>query len=364
MTRNEKSSRRTFLEGITTAGAAGAAGTLVAAGTSSASPLGCSGDDPYSGPDIGNGDWLEKWVSYTTPGGKTKMRRYFAYIPPAYDDGDDVPQVTMLHGCGQDPEGFAIGTNVNELADEENFIPIYPDQTRDENTDECWNWFEDSNQHRGNEEAKLIARMTVDAIATWDIDPTRVYVCGMSAGAAQAVNQAVTYPDIYAALASHSGLEYNAANDPVQAVEAMATGGPDPDEAGKDAYDEMRANGVERVVPTYVVHGERDTVVQPINGEQTTRQWAQTNDLAADGDENDDVDATDDHRTTGTSDCGFHYTIRTYESDSGGEPLVKYFTSEELGHAWSGGDADGPDTQPRGENVTPRIWNFFQNHSL
>lgn len=364
MPHNSTSNRRTFLEGITAAGAAGAAGTLAAASPAAASLLGCSGEDPYSGPDLGDGDWIEKYVRYTTPGGMAKPRRYFAYVPPAYDPGDDVPQVTMLHGCGQDPEGFAIGTNANELADEENFIPIYPDQTHEANTDECWNWFEDGNQHRGNAEAQLIARMTVDATQTWDVDSNRVYVCGMSAGAAQAVNQAVTYPDLYAALASHSGLEYNAANGPTGAFESMATGGPDPDEAGRDAYDEMNVHGVERVVPTYVLHGDLDTVVRPINGEQTTKQWAQTNDLAADGDDNDDVDATYESRSTGTSDCGYHYTIRTYESDSGGTPLLKYFTSQELGHAWSGGDEDGPDTQPRGENVTPRIWNFFEKHSL
>lgn len=357
-----RSTRRGVLGAVAGAGAAAA---LLRAATSRVGAV--VGDDEYDGPDLGDGTWTSQTVEYTV-NGHTTDRVYFAYVPPTYSHGDGngggIPLVTMLHGCGQDPEGFAVGTEMNELADRENFIAIYPDQTTDANASECWNWFEDANQHRGRKEARLIAKMTRDAVSRWDVDSTRVYVCGMSAGGAQAVNQAVAYPDLYAAMASHSGLEYDAADGWDEALVAMETGGPDPDTAGRRAYDEMTDNGVARVVPAYVVHGDADTTVRPINGEQTLRQWAQTNDLADDGADDDNVDALAERTTTGTSDAGYQYTIRRYERDAGGETLLTYFTEDELGHRWSGGDADGPDTDPLGEPVTPRIWEFFASHSL
>ncbi|PSP98900.1 esterase [Halobacteriales archaeon QS_4_70_19] len=346
--------RRRFLRGVR------ATGTVTALAATGATPVRTALADTDSGADLGDGTWTRRTVDHTVNGNTTE-RVYYAYLPPSYDASTVVPLVTMLHGCDQDPEGFAVGTEMNELADEETFLAIYPDQTRDANSSECWNWFDDHNQHRGGKEARLIATMTRDAMDRWAVDGDRVYVCGMSAGGAQAVNQAVTYPDLYAAVASHSGLEYDAANDATEAVAAMETGGPDPDVAGERAYEEMVSNGVDRVVPAYVVHGDVDTTVRPVNGEQTARQWLQTNDLADDGADDDSVDATPDTTTTGTSDGGYHYTVERYEDESG-DPVVTYVTEDELGHNWSGGDADGPNTDPLGEPVTPRIWSFFERN--
>src|SRR3954466_15007867 len=53
-------------------------------------------------------------------------RNYQLYVPAKYDGVRKLPLVVMLHGCGQNPETFAAGTGMNQIADREGFLVLYP----------------------------------------------------------------------------------------------------------------------------------------------------------------------------------------------------------------------------------------------
>src|SRR5262249_42497059 len=126
-----------------------------------------------------------------------------------------------------------------------------------------------------------IARAVMADTGTWSIDRARVYVAGMSAGGAMAVILGATYPDLFSAVAVHSGLEYRAATDLPGAIHALTRGGPDPLVQGERAYRAMGDHA--RLMPVIVFHGGDDARSVPVNGELIVRQWLETNRLATGG---------------------------------------------------------------------------------
>jgi poly(hydroxyalkanoate) depolymerase family esterase len=288
---------------------------------------------------------------------------YFVYTPSTYLRGTAVPLLVLLHGCTQKAVDFATGTGMNQLAEQYGFIALYPQQKRTSNQTLCWNWYKSSHQFRDRGEPALIAHM-VQAIcentSQWTIDSNRVYVAGASAGAAMAVILGATFPDIFAAIGVHSGVEYQAVTNIIAGLRLLLRGGPDPVKQGQKAFEAMGNH--KRMVPTIVFQGTRDRIVPPINGDQVVQQWIQTNHLASQG-----LYVADFHNPTTTTSGqvpeGLAYTVSTWQDHTGKE-VQHYWKIEGLAHAWSGGNPAVSYTDPRGPNASEVMYQFFMKHTM
>src|SRR5262249_34572034 len=156
-----------------------------------------------------------------TYGNAAGSRAYKVYLPAGYS-GQSLPLVVMLHGCKQTPDDFAVGTRMNELADELAFLVPYPAHAWTANYSGRGNWCRTRAQRRDGGEPSLTAGIPLQVIERYRVAARRVYIAGLSAGGAMAAVMATTYPDLYAAAGIHSGLPYASARDVVSAVAAMS----------------------------------------------------------------------------------------------------------------------------------------------
>lgn len=291
---------------------------------------------PLSTPDIvpEGARFIES--RYSSPAGS---RAYRLFIPSRYRE-QPLPLVVMLHGCTQSPDDFAAGTRMNFVAEEQNCFVVYPAQPSQANRAKCWNWFRAADQQRGSGEPSLIAGITRQIMDDYVVDRKRVYIGGLSAGAAAAAIMGATYNDLYAAIGIHSGLACGVATDLPSALVAMRQGG----------SDRKAILGDRTPVPTIVFHGDRDTTVHPNNGNQILEHSLGTI-------------RTQKKVQRGQVPGGHAYT-RTILSDASGRGMLEHWNIHGAGHAWSGGCPVGSYTDSRGPDATREMLRFFLEHSL
>jgi poly(hydroxyalkanoate) depolymerase family esterase len=298
--------------------------------------------------------WDER--TFTVDG---RTRCALVHPPAGVQPQTAVPLVCMLHGCTQDPASFAAATLMNDAADRYGFVAVYPQQDRGDNPQGCWNWFLPEHQARGaGEPASIVAiiRELAGTMSPSTIDTRRVFVAGLSAGGAMAAILAATYPDVFAAVAVHSGLAYRSATTMGAAFTAMAHGGGDPSALGHAAHAAM--GDLARPVPSMVVHGSADTTVAPVNADRVLQQSMTANRLAAP--DTCDLDIAGPTTTSrGRVKDGHAYT-RSRWTDRRGALMHELLIVDGLGHAWSGGTPGGSYADPRGPDAAEALWRFFE----
>ena len=290
-------------------------------------------------------------------------RPYRLFVPTAAQSGR--PLVVALHGCTQDSHDFAIGSRWTEVADSRNFFVVFPEQPAAKNGMNCWNWFDPTQQTRDGEEPKAIAELALRLVAEHQLDPDRVFVTGVSAGADMTAILGAVYPDVFAATAPFAGCAYATCADV----------------SGRLAFEAMGDHA--RVVPSMVIQGTADPLNNLAMGETLIRQQVGTSDWADDGAANasvtadapETVEAQDGDNgelcvrnesypcvagATGWS--SYPYTVGRYRS--GDRVVVEAWLIHGLMHNYPGGrvQEENPRTtfvDPAGPDITTAIYDFF-----
>lgn len=143
----------------------------------------------------------------------------YVYVPTGLGVG--APLVVVLHGCTQSAAAYDVGSGWSALADKYGFALLYPQQRRGNNVNLCFNWFEGEDTRRDAGEPYSIRQMIGTLEDRLSIDPTRVFVTGLSAGGAMAAVMLATYPEVFAGGAVIAGVAYGVADGMVQAFDRM-----------------------------------------------------------------------------------------------------------------------------------------------
>ena len=276
-------------------------------------------------PTSAHGSWLAGIAV-----GHGGARRYQLFRPAGA--AAPLPLLVMLHGCNQDAAGFARSTRLHTLALREGFMLLYPEQERLANAQGCWSWFE-TRSGRAFAEAGSILAAIDQACTLHGADPTRVAVAGFSAGAGMAALLALRHPERFQAVVMHSGVAPGAAHSTATALGAMqGRRRPTPLEAGV------------QLPPLLAIQGNVDSVVARSNARAAVELWAGASGAR--------------ERAPRRLQRGARHAMTLTDFKRAGQTMATLCDIERLGHAWSGGAAGQPYSDPAGPDAGRLAWSF------
>ena len=232
-----------------------------------------------------------------------------------------MPLVIALHGCTQNAKNLAELSGWNKLADTYGFCVVYPQQRTINNPSGCFNWFEEGDVAKDKGEVMSIKHMINYAVDSLSIDTQKIFVYGISAGAAMGVALLANYPGTFNMGAILAGGPFIPINNVVNALAGM--------EEPKDLPAAELVSYVKMQNPLYlgkyprllVMHGESDNVVNEKNSYLLIKQWAPL--LKSD---------TLPTKTMPSFDGKADITRKVYCDSSGAEQIIFYEVAN-LGHA-------------------------------
>ena len=161
----------------------------------------------------------DKLTEVSSFGSNPGNLRMLTYVPPQLPDS--APLVVVLHGCLQTARAYDEGSGWSMLARRHGFALVYAEQSRANNPNRCFNWFQPHDARRGSGEALSIRQMVTRMRRTHSIDPARIFITGLSAGGAMTSVMLATYPEVFAGGGIIAGLPYGAASGMRQVMSAM-----------------------------------------------------------------------------------------------------------------------------------------------
>ncbi len=264
-------------------------------------------------------------------------RSYLIHLPEGYDSRTPTPVVVAMHGATMNGPMMAWFSGLSKKADEAGFIAVYPDGT---GTFSSLNWNAGtccgSAVEKNIDDVGFINAILDDLIQTFNADPRRIYITGMSNGGMMAYRMASEMSDRIAAIAPVSG--------------TMGT----------------RTCNPNRPVPILHVHGTDDKFMPFAGGrspsgkllysvDHSIQAWVKAN----------GCDETPHRDVLSKVDDDMRVTRAIYGTNPHG-PEVVLVVIEGGGHTWPGKKSPSRNLGRSALNISANdlMWEFFQKHQL
>ena len=297
------------------------------------------------------GSWQKAFFTLSGAGlGAGQRMLYWLYLPSGVALAPR-PLVVMLHGCKQTAADFAASTRMNQLAERKGFAVLYPQQSAGADAHRCWHWYKRATQ-QGLGDVGLIAAMIRQVQARHQLDPSRTYVAGLSAGAGLAAILALRHPHLIAAAGLHSAPVFGTSDSPMSGFQAMQQGS---SMKHRETAREFCAGQPQFPgMPVLLIHGKGDSVVRRVNVDHLTAQF-----LIIDAPFITSAEPVLQRYPGRSGGRRPSHAYKTSTYYAGRRPELMTCEIDTLGHAWSGGDGSVNFSSPEGPDATLLMWTFF-----
>lgn len=190
--------------------------------------------------------------------------------PPLNANLTNQAMIVVLHGCSQNAEKVEFQSGWSELADKYNFMVIYPEQKMTNNVSNCFNWFYKKDINPNSGESSSILEMIAYMKSNYSVDDSKIFVCGLSAGAAMTVNLLAGSPEIFNSGASLAGGAYGLAANFAQAAKMMVN---PPNQTAEELGRLIPKSSNNKYPKLIVIHGTSDNTVDFRNANELIKQW-------------------------------------------------------------------------------------------
>ena len=227
----------------------------------------------------------------------------YEYAPADLPAG--APLVVVLHGCTQTASAMETA-GWNALADANHFALVYPQQRSANNPLSCFNWFDPVSEEQS------ILQMIDHAAAAHQLDTSRVFITGLSAGGAMTADLLAAHPDRFVAGSIMAGIPAGCATDVNTATQCTSGVDKTPMQWG-DAARALDPGFTGAFPRLQIWQGTSDTTVSPGNAHALVDQW------------------TNLHGADQTADEMMTISTATYTTYAGG--TVELYMVNGMGHA-------------------------------
>lgn len=200
--------------------------------------------------------------------------RLFLYAPSSPKPGTGL--VVALHGCLQTAADFQ-KTGWSHVAEAHGFYVLYAQSS---NTSGCFRWFEPAHASRGQGESASVVAGVDWVLQRYAVDRRRVFVTGLSAGAAMSAALLASSPDVFSAGALFAGVPAGCATSSADGVRCMS--GVDLDAAAWAQRAKASWPHTPQTSPRVQVWtGDADPTVAPAMARELVEQWTALHGLDA-----------------------------------------------------------------------------------